>query len=167
MSDYFKKVRIYGVDYNTFSASYLCWGVDQIWIVYQAYLIIQNDYSGELESSCLNPGTFLNVSIESILTSPCSNSSHFNYPRPLDINRLKEVRFYYTLILYKLLSFLNRYFKKRTYYIISGKHRSQEECSSEISALFPKSEQCESSSSCSFNDVYWPNHNNETFYVRY
>lgn len=89
--DYFKQVRIYGTNYDTHTSSLLCWGVDQILIVYQTYLIMRNNYSPEMESSCLNPGTFMNVSTSSIINSPCGNGRIFEYPMKLDLNRLNQV----------------------------------------------------------------------------
>lgn len=37
-------VKIYGIDYNLFSSSFLCWGANQITLIYQTYLLIVNFY---------------------------------------------------------------------------------------------------------------------------
>lgn len=37
---YFENSRIYGVDYQTYSHSFLCWGVNEFQDIYHSYLII-------------------------------------------------------------------------------------------------------------------------------
>ena len=39
-SDSLDNVKIYGINYNLFSSSYLCWGANQITLIYQTYLLI-------------------------------------------------------------------------------------------------------------------------------
>ncbi len=38
-SNYFSKIRIYGVDYQPYSYSFLCWGQNEVALLYQTYLI--------------------------------------------------------------------------------------------------------------------------------
>ncbi|RMZ94922.1 ectonucleoside triphosphate diphosphohydrolase 1 isoform X1 [Brachionus plicatilis] len=97
-----------------------------------AYIIIQNDYTQQVNASCLYSKLALNVSTSTLLNSPCSNGDIFKFNPNIDLEKLK----------------------KKSYYIFDGES-NPEKCQQELEFLFPEPA-CDFDKKCSFNNVYQP-----------
>lgn len=133
-SSYFSNIRIYGVDYKPYSYSFLCWGQNEIALLYQTYLIYKGDFNMKTSSSCYPTSYTKNIDSYDIFKSPCANGILTNN----------------TLEFTKETSKI----KKDSTYMFEGFESSFENCREEVSHLFSKSE-CKYES-CSFNGVYMP-----------
>ncbi|CAF0751002.1 unnamed protein product [Brachionus calyciflorus] len=130
-NQFFEKLRIYGSDYRTYSSSFLCWGTNQIILVYQTYLIIKNGYKPQINASCFNLQKTIEISVSSILNSPCANGDIFKYSPNIDLTKLKE----------------------QSVYVFNG-NSDPDKCEEELQVLFPN-KTC-SYGKCTFNDIYLP-----------
>ncbi|CAF1010725.1 unnamed protein product, partial [Brachionus calyciflorus] len=133
LTKYYKNLRIYGNDYQTYSNSFLCWGTNQFLLLYQTYLILNNNYSSQINSSCLNSNAVLNVSVSSFVDSPCTNGKIFKFKQDVDLTFLKQNNFY----------------------IFNG-ISDPDQCNNELTDLFPKSTCPFGDGKCTFNDVHLP-----------
>ncbi len=60
LDGYYSKLRIYGVNYQPYTYSFLCWGVEQVGLIYQTNLIIvitfmlvKSSLSAHLKKKCM------------------------------------------------------------------------------------------------------------------
>ncbi|CAF0780681.1 unnamed protein product, partial [Brachionus calyciflorus] len=133
LTKYYKKLRIYGNDYQTYSNSFLCWGTNQFLLIYQTYLILKNNYSSQINTSCLNSNNSLNITTSTFSDSPCSNGKIFKFNQNVDLAKLKQNNFY----------------------VFNG-ISNPDECNNELTGLFPRSTCPYGDGKCTFNDVYLP-----------
>lgn len=130
---FFGNIRIYGVNYRPYSYSFLCWGQNEIALLYQTYLITKGSYSEKTTSGCYPKDWVKSLDSNDILRSPCANG----------------------IITGAELEFTAHPEKIRndSTYEFEGQS-NQATCNAEVSNLFKKSN-C-NYGSCSFNGVYIP-----------
>ncbi|CAF0750987.1 unnamed protein product [Brachionus calyciflorus] len=142
-NDFYEKARILGVDYSTYSHSFLCWGVNQIQLVYQTYLLIKNNYTEQVNAACFNTNATINFTTASIVGSNCANGRLFNFPNGIDLTTLG----------------------RRSFYILNGVS-DPIKCQEEMAILFPDDSCPYGSNKCSFDKAYLPPITNKnTFYA--
>ncbi len=102
-SDYFSSIRIYGINYKPYSHSFLCWGINEISLLYQSLVILKNNYITEPLAACYPKGSITEIFSDAILKSPCANGLIFNdtYNFTVNTSRIDKVNI---LDLFKLIS---------------------------------------------------------------
>ncbi|RNA17236.1 ectonucleoside triphosphate diphosphohydrolase 1 isoform X1 [Brachionus plicatilis] len=133
INKFYEKSKIYGVDYETYSHSFLCWGVNEFQNIYQTYLVIKSNYQEKVDAPCFNLNATIDFSSASILDSNCANGLLFKYPLPINLTAISQKKFY----------------------ALNGTS-DPGKCAQEISALLPDMNCPYGSNKCSFNQAFLP-----------
>jgi hypothetical protein len=69
-------MELFNQQYNLYSHSYLCYGIEQIRRVYIGQLIKKANNSLVIDDPCLQAGFIQNRTYEDIFDTPCANGSY-------------------------------------------------------------------------------------------
>lgn len=129
-------INLFGVNYTSYSQSFLCYGVDQANLVYQTNLLKSSDRSHNISAACLPKGFSTIILSSEIYKSPCGSGSINNESIKIDPTN-------YTLI----------------------GESDYEKCRKEIKFIFNSQKKCQTGEdSCSFKSVEFPSTKEIDFY---
>lgn len=142
---YYTKIRIYGLTYSVYSHSFLCWGINEISLLYKTLLINEQHYpqSNLIDgASCYPQGSQIQLDVQQIVGSPCANGRIFNYTYNFtaDLNRLVTSR--------------NLTFKGSS---------NEQQCKEQVQMLLPRDKCPYGVNKCSFDGALQPTLNQSDF----
>ncbi|CAF0993809.1 unnamed protein product [Brachionus calyciflorus] len=132
-----QEVKLFGVNYTTYSQSFLCYGIDQANLVYRKNLLKNNNLTHfNISAACLPKNYEKKFITNEILVSPCGSGSIKN-----ETIEIKELN--YTLI----------------------GSSDYELCKLEVGEIFNSQKNCQTGlDACSFKSVYFPDSSGVSFY---
>jgi adenosinetriphosphatase len=69
-------MNLFNTSYDVYSHAYLCYGQDQIRLIYQGQLVQQANGAVSINDPCLQPGYRENITYNELFSSPCVTSRY-------------------------------------------------------------------------------------------
>ena len=100
--NFFSKIRIYSIDYQPYSYSFLCYGINEITLLYQTYMLAKNEYKNSSIASCYPSNSEIVLKTNQIFNSPCANGLLFNHTFNFTANTslIENVKLYFYLFFF-------------------------------------------------------------------